>query len=447
MKELLLLDQAGKSFTVREKILYFLMAGWFITLFLPDMPVLNNIVTGAVLLHSFFYNTLAEKWQYLRQRREIGFMLLFYVLHIVSTFFSLNKQEGVRMLVLRLPLLIFPLSLGLLFIRQEVKDRALLMFGLVTALMALACLANAYTRYRGSHDASNFYDDNLTLAIRRQSIYIALLVNLALFSLAYLLQRTSFTLEYPRVAWAGILFLLVFHFMLASRISIIILYSSLLIYAAWDIVSKRKYRQGAILLLGLLVCVMLLINVFPKTLNRFKELQYTGYSYTGHGIESHYNMTVTADQWNGANIRLAVWRCGWDLAKRHWLAGVQLGDKQDRLMDVYRARRFDFALLTVRNMHNTYLDVLSCFGIIGLLLFLGGWLIFPVWNCHRAGDGLGLVMALAFAVSMVTESYFDRSIGCLLAGFFFCFISASHGEYRSSVKAARGRYTRHPAAS
>jgi O-antigen ligase len=446
MKELLLMDLAGKTFSVREKILYFLMAGWFITLFLPDMPVLNNIVTGAILLHSFFYNTLADKWKCLRQRKEILFMLLFYFLHIISMVFSINRQEGVRMLVLRLPLLAFPLSLGLLTIRQVMKDRILLMFSLVTCLTAFVCLAYAYIRYRGSHDASVLYDDSLTEAIRRQSIYFAMVVNLALFSLAYLLQKPARTIRYPWLAWTGIIFLLVFHFMLASRIAIIILYSSLLIFGVWHFLSRRKIRQGLILLGGLLIGATLLITVFPKTLNRFKELHYVDYSFSSHGVESHYNMAVAAGQWNGANIRLAVWRCGWDLAKQHWLTGVQLGDKQDRLMDFYRARQFDFALRTTGNMHNTYLDVFCCFGIIGLLLFLCGWLIFPIRSSYRAGDGLGVLIVLAFAVSMVTESYFDRSIGCLLAGFFFCFVSASHGEYRPAIRPTRGRYTRYPVA-
>jgi O-antigen ligase len=110
--------------------------------------------------------------------------------------------------------------------------------------------------------------------------------------------------------------------------------------------------------------------------------------------------------------------------RKHWLLGVQLGDKQDQLMEVYRARQFDFALRTRRNMHNTYLDILCCFGIIGLLVFLGGWLVFPLMACWRVQDGLGLIIVLAFAAAMITETYFDRSIGCLLAGFFITLVSA-----------------------
>src|ERR1700694_4258952 len=106
MKQFLLLDNPAKPFTIKEKILYFGLAAFFITLFLPDMPVINNIVIGGILVYSFFYNTLTEKRQLFRQRKEIGFMILFYLLNIISAFFSENKQEAITMLVMRLPLLV-----------------------------------------------------------------------------------------------------------------------------------------------------------------------------------------------------------------------------------------------------------------------------------------------------------------------------------------------------
>jgi O-antigen ligase len=409
---------------IKEKIVYFLVALFFITLFLPDMPVLNNIAVGAILLHSFFYNSIAEKRQLFRQRKEIGFMLLFYLLHIVSALLSVNKQEAMNMLVLRLPLLLFPLSLGLLDIRPALKDRMLLGFAVITTLTALVCLGWAFGRYCVSHEAAWLYDDSLTTAIRRQSIYFALVVNLALFSFTYLLLKPSIALRRRWLAWGSICFLLVFQFMLASRIAIIILCLSLFAIIAIYLIRKRKFLEGAILAMGMLIGGAILMKTFPKTVNRFKELKYRNYTYKSHAIESHYNMDLTADQWNGANIRLAIWKCGWELAKKNWLAGVQLGDKQDKLMEVYRARNFDFATATRRNMHNNYLDILCCFGIIGLTLFFAGYLLIPLITCFKYGDGLGIFILLAFAGSMITETYFDRSIGCLLTGFFLSFVSA-----------------------
>ena len=186
------------------------------------------------------------------------------------------------------------------------------------------------------------------------------------------------------------------------------------------------------MVIGLLIAAALLMKFFPKTLNRFRELEYTGYVYNSQATESHYNGQLTAEQWNGANIRLAVWKCGWDLAREHLLLGVPLGDKEDKLMEVYRERQFEFALRSRRNMHSTYLDILCTFGIIGLVVFLAGWLLFPLLTCLRNGDLLGPFI-LGFAVSMMTETYFDRSIGCLLAAFFLCPFVAAYSRDREPV--------------
>jgi O-antigen ligase len=135
-------------------------------------------------------------------------------------------------------------------------------------------------------------------------------------------------------------------------------------------------------------------------------------------------MDLTPEQWNGANIRLAVWKCAGELAKKYWLSGAQLGDKQDKLMDVYRAKQFDFAIKTKRDMHNNYIDVFCTFGIIGFLLFFLAYVFIPLRKAIRSKDLLGGLIISFLAISMVPETYMDRSMGCLLLGFFLSFLAA-----------------------
>jgi O-antigen ligase len=170
------------------------------------------------------------------------------------------------------------------------------------------------------------------------------------------------------------------------------------------------------------VAWLLLVNFFPKTLNRFRELEFTHYEYTHHGVESHFNMPVTSDQWNGANIRLAVWSCGWELVKQNPVFGVQVGDKVERMMEVYAAKKFDFAYNSRRNLHNNYIDILVAFGFTGLLVFGLGFLLLPLVNCIRTNDYFGVFVILAFALSFVPETYFDRSMGNMIFSFFVSFI-------------------------
>lgn len=402
--------------------MYWLLSAFFVSLFLPEMPVINNTFIIAVVLHSCFYNTFGEKARLLRARKDIVCMILFYLLHIVSAFFSVNREEAMVMLIRRLPLLIFPLCIGLLYIREELKDRILLSYCFFTTVAAVTCAIFAWYEYQQSGDASYLFSDRLTRAIGRESVYIGMVVNLALFTYVYLLQKQSFAIEYKGLVYLSIAFLLVFHYMLASHIAIITLYAGFLIFAAWYGLKARRYLKGGILVGLLLVAAFLVIKFFPRTMESFQELDHTSYVYSNPGAAP--NTSPAGDAWNGTNIRLAVWQCGWELVKAHWLTGVPLGDKQDKLVEIYKQRQFNYAVESRRNMHNTYLDVLCNLGVAGLCVFLLGYLIFPLAGCYRTRDGLGLFIILSFAIAMVPETWLDRSVGCIMLGFFFSLVSA-----------------------
>ena len=91
-------------------------------------------------------------------------------------------------------------------------------------------------------------------------------------------------------------------------------------------------------------------------------------------------------------------------------------------MDKYREKDFQFALKTQKNVHNNYLDILYSMGLIGLALFLMGWLILPFIYAKRYEDWLSVVIILTFAIAWITEIYFDRSLGGMLTGFFIPFL-------------------------
>jgi len=79
-------------------------------------------------------------------------------------------------------------------------------------------------------------------------------------------------------------------------------------------------------------------------------------------------------------------------------------------------------------MHNTYLDVLCTFGIIGLIIFLLGFIIYPAIACYKTNDALGGFILISFAISLFTETYIDKSVGCILLGFFISFIISTKKE-------------------
>ena len=104
-------------------------------------------------------------------------------------------------------------------------------------------------------------------------------------------------------------------------------------------------------------------------------------------------------------------------------------------LEKYKEKNFQFALRTKKNLHNNYLDILVGMGIIGLFLFLMGWLILPMKVAFSDGDFLSVLIILTFGIAMITEVYFDRSLGGMLVGFFIPFLlTGKRDNYALSVK-------------
>jgi len=180
---------------------------------------------------------------------------------------------------------------------------------------------------------------------------------------------------------------------------------------------------------GLIVCGFIFVQLFPKTINRFNELLYPEYNFKSQAVEAHYNMQLTPDQWNGFNIRLAIWNCGWEIFKEHPVIGVRLGDKDQALLNKYTEKGFSFGIRTNKNMHSTYLDILASMGITGFLVFAIGFLILPLMYCKSANDVLGTLVIINFMLSFITETYPDRSMGSVIFGFFISFIISYKGKW------------------
>ncbi|HKZ65704.1 MAG TPA: O-antigen ligase family protein, partial [Chitinophagaceae bacterium] len=326
----------------------------------------------------------------------------------------------------RLPLILFPFSIGLMQITKEMRNRILLGAAVIVSVSCLASLAFAISQYWQKNNSAWLYNDALSYFIDQQSIYTSFFVNISIYIFAYHLWHSRPLLQgYKLLLGLGIAFLFIISYLLASRNMMLILYMSAIFFSFYFILTKKKYLEGGTILIGIIIAGFLVLRFFPKTINRFKELTYTQFDFQSQAKESHYAGDLTPDQWNGANFRLAAWQCGWQLFKEHPLTGVGLGDKKDELFKVYHQKQFHFAIATRKNVHNNYLDILFSMGVAGLLLFICGWIFLPLMQFIRNRDGLAVIILITFALAMLTENYFDRSIGAMLFGFFIPFLLTS----------------------
>ena len=423
MKTLFLFDSNGRMLKLQDKILYWLIIVFFISLFIPRVPVASNILLGCLLLFSFFYTKLQLKWQLLKERPFILLMIAYYLLHVISLLWSTDKQEAAAQLAIRLPVFILPLAVGTLLIEEELKDRLLLGIVLVTTILAVISLGLSFSQYSQTGNSGYLYNDSLTVHFRLQSIYMAMLVNLVITGIFYLLHRKTLVQPLQGLLYLSLIILFTYHFLLASRSAMLLLYGGLFVYAFYSIIQKRKYLEGATLVLGLLIGTFMLFKFFPKTVQRFKELAYTNFTFESKAAESHYDMKLDSTQWNGANTRLALWQCGWELVQKNMHTGVGVGDRVSEMNKIYAARNFTMAIQTKKNVHNSYLDAWLTFGLAGFVLFVFAFALLPLLYTLRSGNVYDLFIVTVFIVSMLFEVYLGRSFGCMLVGFFYSLVA------------------------
>ena len=404
----------------KEKILFILAQLFFLTLLLPYNDIVSGVITGGLMLSCLLYDPVRQKLALFGGRKYLWWMMFFFAWMVISLLSSDNKDEIFPTLDPRLALGYLPLSVGLLNLRKSFKETILLGFAVLTSLICIACLITSVYNYTNTHNPDFFYNDALTLLTTQQSIYISVLVNVSIYIFAYFLFFK--TNRYRGLLLAGIIFLFCISYLLASRNQMIVLYCSSIVFILYYIIKRREFAKGTMILISVLLAGIAILKFFPKTLNRFQDIGYTAFEYKHEGTESHYSNETTADQWNGANFRIAAWQCGWELFKQSPITGTHLADKQDKVLEKYKEKNFQFALKTRKNLHNNYLDILVGTGIIGLFLFLMGWLILPVKVAFSNSDFLSVIIILTFGAAMTTEVYFDRSLGGLLVGFFIPFL-------------------------
>ena len=401
----------------RENIFAAIVLFFVASLFFSFAVALKVFTMGLLVLSALLYNSTEQKFILLKERKYVWFMLAFAGLLIISFLLSQNQADGSRFLQLRLPVFLFPISLGLVHITKKQRNKILIGCSVIVTIACLASLGYAILRYRETFNTAWLYNDALTHFIGQQSIYTSLLVNVSIYVYAWHLFYSPMRGVHKTLLIASIAILFIISYLLASRNMMLILYTSAVVFSFHFMLRKKKYLEGLALLLGMIIAVILVFRFFPQTINRFRELAYTQFDFQSQAKESHYAGQLTPDQWNGANFRLAAWQCGWQLFKEQPFIGVGLGDKRDELYRVYSQKQFQFAINTKKNVHNNYLDILLSTGVAGFILFLTGWLVIPFIIIIRQKDGLAFIVLLTLAIAMLTENYFDRSLGAILFPF------------------------------
>lgn len=420
-----LATQHSKGSSKLSTFLFYTILAYIISIYIKNAPVVSNALMFLLLLQAILSISGSHiKEQLLKNKVYIG-MLLFFLLELVSVLLSNDKSSGFNILSLRLPLLVMPLAFCFIEFEPRRWTTILLFYATVTTLASL--IGFGYGTYMAIHENNTayYYNDNISdLLFGKQAAYFGLYVNAAIIIFIYLLDKSESGFEkYRIIMWLSILWLLFISYMLASKMSIISLIIILFAIGFLRIFRNKKILEGTILIMALVIGMVLLYKLFPKTVERFKTITQTNYKFDNTNAENSLDDKFDANKWSSGSTRMALWKCGKEVFSAHPIAGTGLGDIRSILKDKYKEKNFIYALNTNKNLHCQFFDVAVSMGIIGLLVFLITYFYYPLKTFVKEQNDIGIAIFACIGLCLLTENMFDRYQGEQIIAFLLPLVS------------------------
>jgi O-antigen ligase len=400
-------------------VIYYALLAYIVSLYIKNAPVISNGLMFSILLLGILS---ISRGNYLtsfsKNRINLG-ILLFFIFQIISVLFSSDKVSGFDIISLRLPLLILPLAFCFIEFEEKTWRNILLFYAITTALASLAGFMYGARIAIHENNSAYYYNDNISeLLLGKQAAYFGLYVNVAILFIVYIIgSNYSDTKGYRFILFASLVWLIFINYMLASKMSTISLGIILISMAFARIIRNRKKMEGVILVFGLLISGVILNELFPKTIGRFKTITQTDYRFDNTNPENSLDDKFDANKWSSGSTRMALWTCGKEIFIKHPVFGTGLGDIRNSLKEKYTEKHFLYALNTNKNLHCQYFDIAVSMGIVGLILFLFTFFFYPLKIFMQQKQDLAISVFICVGLCLLTENMFDRYQGEELIAF------------------------------
>ena len=296
-----------------EKLNLFALAG--VALFLPLsewMLSFFTILLGIIWVAGQGYKKLPSL---LSENRAVGYALIFYFVPLIWMINTSDYQQGFHDLLIKLPLLVFPLVIGL---RKPIKK---LEFRLLMSIFIVGVLtASIYAVFRLWGTPYSDWSEKRDSVLFISHIRLALMTNMALFSCLFFLFIEKGVEKLLKYFYAITILPLVFFIFFLFSLTGIFIFGVLsiisIIYIA--VITKKKFIRLAlfsgacVLIISFVFFIMLNINSFYHII---EPIPYKPDQYTVNG-NLYTNFPERKDLENGRYVWMFV--CEEELS-REWV--------------------------------------------------------------------------------------------------------------------------------
>jgi len=374
----------------------------------------------------------------IKTRKILWLWITFFLLHGLSYFYSLDKEQSIIDLKAKASFIILPVIIGAgMVIDKKILERIFIFFVAGVSIIGIFCISRAFVLYNEFGTTIQFFYHPLINGLDANAVYQALY---ALFSISLLLffpwdSRSMKILKIPLLV-----FQIIFFILLSSRTLILIFFIVVLpIYLRDTFIKKEK---GFLYTLILFLFSLILAIVIFETNNPIKK-RYTDIINQNEKITWNDYQSNKYREFNNLSLRLFLWRVGIDNVKENnlWWKGAGNGSVnmlQNKKMaeygvtDIYNKE--NRSLLYNINLHNMYLETLIMLGIPGLILLL--LIIFApfIYVKYFEYKNILFIFNFSFLILMLQEASLQTQAGIIFYTLFSMLIYNYICSERQKIK-------------
>lgn len=365
----------------------------------------------------------------------ITFLLITFLLLILSLLNSDDKSEGLKKITQMLAFVIIPVVfyLNKSILNKEVLETVIKFFCFSTLLIVLYQLIFLMFNFH------IFTDDLSITEIKRNNLHHLSEITSEQINQIKIRRLRNFILglvdSHPTYQgiWSGVT---IFYFLSSFRIRehnsinniLCVFFSSILFF--WMFLIAARMPIIAILLAGLItilkfkknfyyVLIILVLFVFVAILSyKFVDPIRTKIDELVNSIFVLPTKGNDIYNFNSTNVRTGIYRCAIMVAQDNWLFGTGIGDIQEALNNCY-SNEIGAKIFTWHkyNSHNQYLFFLISTGIFGLISFV--LLLYTlILKSFFTKNMVLFFFILLVSLVLLTENIISRSDGVLFFSLF-----------------------------
>ncbi|AXG73695.1 hypothetical protein DVK85_05395 [Flavobacterium arcticum] len=410
--------------TPGKKMLIFFISAAILTI--PLSYVYNSVTLILFVLYTF----LSYSKQNIKLRLPLLPLLLLFLLMVLSLVWSVDFNSTLKALSREAPLLFIPIAFCFNQpLSRKAVTKILENYSLGIILFGIILLGRAVMRYSdtGSIDVF-FYHELATNDVN--AIYLSVLVSMALMYFLCKKRKTFW-------GYSVLLFLLVFLFLLSSKV--IIITNVLLIAIYYIFYSGMKVRGRVVAIL--LLCIMAGGLGYYGKINERIAAEFTNNKQQDEAAGGVHYVTLKEawsrndfngnDYLNGTSFRLYQIRIFTEMLKEDpvLFTGYGLNASCNKVEEQGIEHNLihgdkDGMVYNKLNFHNQYVQTFADLGIFGFLIVIV-MLFINLKNGLTKKDFIHIAFAIVMISLFLTESFLWRQRGVVFFTMFYCIFNTA----------------------